>query len=182
MAALAKDYERFDAQFYNGLYYPLIDMIEWQESDSDLPHMEFHIHSKQMPVEVTAVPGDSNGKPVLWLMFDLKFRSEKVCRKVIAPAHFREGMTLHAYRDSSAPDYENIYFSSQELKMKNLVPYTQEPYQACTDEMASNKPEAAPPAQRAPASAPATAGPNEVKKEGKGVSVDYDTNALPFSF
>jgi hypothetical protein len=151
--------------------------------------MEFHLYSKDKPIEVTAVPGNSSGKPVLWLSYDLKFRGERICRKVVAPAHFREGDKLFAYKDSSFGDYDNIFFSTQPLKGKNLVPYTQEPYQSCSDEMASNMPGTEPGANAAAARTPAattTTSPSPVQAapaaKGKGVGVDYDNAAVPFSF
>jgi hypothetical protein len=184
--AQARVFETFDGRFYNGLYYPVVDAIEWGEQDGELPHMEFHIHSKDNRIELTAVPGDKNGKPVLWLMYDLKFRNERVCRHILAPAHFKEGMKLYAYRDDSDMDYDNIYFSSQPMSGKTLVPYQMEEYEPCMDENASNKPDVSPrmpaseaaPQQAAAAPAPAPA----AKKEGKNLGVDYDNHAVPFSF
>jgi hypothetical protein len=122
-------------------------------------------------------------------MYDLKFRNERVCRHILAPAHFKEGMKLYAYRDDSDVDYDNIYFSSQPMSGKNLVPYQMEEYEPCMDENASNKPDASPrmpasaapqPAAVAPAAAPAAE--NAGKKEGKNIGVDYDNHAVPFSF
>lgn len=178
--AQAGSFPVFDGQFYNGLYYPMVDAIEWGEQYGDLPHMEFHLHSKDKPIELTVVPGDKGGKPVLWLMYDLKFRGERVCRHIIAPSHFKEGMKLFTYRDNTDVDYDNIYVSSKPMAGKNLVPYEMQPYEPCTDEHASNKPDSLP---RLPASVPAErAAPVEEKKEGKNIGVDYDNHAVPFSF
>jgi len=183
----AKAFEIFDGRSYNGLFYPLIDIIEWGEADGKLPWIEFHLHSKDKRIEVSAVAGEKNGKPVLWIMYDLTFRGERVCRHVLAPAHFREGMTLHAYRDLTDADYDNIYVSSEPMVGKKLIPYQMPAYERCQDENASNMPEKA---ERVPASVPETAGvpapaavsvPAE-KKEGKGVGLDYDNHAVPFSF
>ncbi len=177
VAGWAKEFEIFDGRMYNGLYYPLVDIIEW----GDIPHIELHIHSKNQKIDVVAVPGDKNGKPVLWLMYDLKYRNERVCRHVLAPAHFKEGMKLYAYRDDSDPDYDNIYFSSQPMQGKKMVPYEPPTYEPCLDEMASNKPDSMP---RAPASVPtpAEALPPAVKKEGDNIGVDYINHSVPFSF
>jgi hypothetical protein len=191
--AMAKQFEIFDGQIYNGLYYPLVDIIEWGEQDHELPHLEFHIHSKDKPVDLSVVAGDKNGKPVLWIMYDLKFRSEHVCRHVLAPLHFREGMKLYVYRDNSDPDYDNIYVYSQPWTKKGRVPasdYAMPAYERCSDEQASNMPEkpgakpagaaAAPvPEARAPASKPAPAEPG---KDTKGLPADYGNDAVPFSF
>jgi len=184
--AQGKQFEIFDGRFYNGRYYPLIDIIEWGEASGDLPHLEFHIHSKDKRIELSAVAGDKNGKPVLWLMYDLRFRGERICRHVLAPAHFKEGMSLYAYRDLTDPDYDNIYVSSQPMSGKKLVPYEMANYEPCLDEQASNKPDVAP---RVPAAAPAPAAPlpsqpsqPAEKKDGKGVGFDYENHAVPFSF
>ncbi len=186
----AKTFETFDGQVYNGLYYPLVDIIEWGEQYGDLPHMEFHIHnSREKPssqkIDLSVVSGKKNGKPVLWIMYDLKYRGERVCRHVIAPSHFGEDMKLFVYLDESDPDYDNYFVSSYAMSGKNLKPYTMPAYEACADENASNKPEAAeaqaaPVTERAPASVPPSA--EKEKKDGKNIGLDYDNQAVPFSF
>lgn len=192
--SFAKQFEIFDGQMYNGLFYPLVDIIEWGEQNGEFPHMEFHIHSDKQ-IELSAIPGEKNGKPVLWLMYDLRFRGERICRHVIAPAHFKEGMKVYSYKDSTDPDYMNIYVSSEPRREKNLVPYSMPNYEPCSDEMASNKPEPGtsssrgtassntPPVIFTPRIAPdSNTGSSEGKKEGKGIGVDYDNSAVPFSF
>jgi hypothetical protein len=186
----AAEFQVFDAQFYNGLYYPRIDIIEWGEAQGELPHLEFHVYSKDRPIDLVGLAGDKNGKPVLWVMYDLKFRNEKVCRHVLAPSHFRDGMKLYSYINTSDPEYQNIYVSSEPRKEKNFVEYAMSEYQPCSDEYASNKPGPQAPAgggERSPASvspppaasaAPAAGG----KKDGKNIGVDYDNQAVPFSF
>lgn len=193
----AKDFERFDGQMYNGQYYPMVDIIEWGEQDKELNHIEFHFHSKEKPMDIAVVPGEKGGRPVLWMMYDLKFRGgEKVCRHVLAPSHFKEGMKLYTYRDNSDPDYDNIYVYSEPLKVKGkkkLIPeYTMPAYERCTDENASNMPypkgqepakvadvpviPARDPAAKTPVVPAAPAAP------GKNLPIDYDNTAVPFSF
>jgi hypothetical protein len=180
----AKQFEIFDGQFYNGLYYPMVDIIEWGEANGEWPHLEFHIHSKDKPIDVSVVPGDKDGKPVLWIMYDLKFRNERICRHVLAPLHFKEGMKLYTYRDNTDGDYDNIYISSEPMKETSAIKaYTMPAYEACTDELASNKPDSA----RKPSSVeklqPQSSAPaNSEKKDGKNIGVDYENNAVPFSF
>jgi hypothetical protein len=188
-SSFAKQFETFDGQFYNGLYYPMVDIIEWGEQDHELPHMEFHVHSKDKRVEVSVVPGDKNGKPVLWIMYDLRFRNEHICRHVLAPAQFREGMKLYTYRDDKDGDYDNIYVYSEPKKGRTPIPeYKMPNYERCTDEQASNMPEGkgnpsaastAAPTDRSPASAPSAPLP---PREGNGLKIDYDNTAVPFSF
>lgn len=187
--AHAKQFEVFDGQIYNGKFYPLIDMIEWSDTPQSLPHMEFHIHSKQKPVDITAVPGDKNGKPVLWLMIHLKDRDEKVCRHVLAPSHFREGMPIHAYIDRSDADYENIYVSTEPMVGKKLAPYQMAEYERCLDENASNMPLKAGEARMlasepAPAPGEPVAGPAPAAGAvpGKNIGADYENHSVPFSF
>lgn len=174
----AKDFEIFDGRFYNGLFYPRVDAIEW----GDTPHMEFHVYSKDKPLEITAVPGDKNGKPVLWMVYDLKFRGERVCRHIIAPAQFKQNDKVYAYKDSSNPEYDNYYVSTHPLTDKGLVPYTMAPYAPCNDEMASNMPgTGAAPTKTSEQRMPASVAP-EPAKQGKNIPVDYENRALPFSF
>ena len=191
----AKEFEVFDGRYYNGLFYPLIDNIEWGEQDNEAPHMEFHIHQKDKPVGVSVVSGEKGGKPVLWIMYDLAYRGERVCRHVLAPRQFKEGQKLYLYRDDSDPDYDNVYIYGEPWRQKGkkiIHEYTMPGYERCSDENASNMPEtksktatASPAgpsgvmAPRMPASAP-TAPPAQARP--KGVPVDYDNAAVPFSF
>jgi hypothetical protein len=197
-AFAAKDFEIFDGQYYNGQFYPLVDNIEWGEADHELPHMEFHIHQKDKPVGVSVVSGKKGGKPVFWIMYDLAYRGEHVCRRVLAPAQFKENQKVYAYRDNSDPDYDNVYFYSQEWKQKGAKPipeYTMPAYERCTDENADNMPlpadskaPAAPsatppaPAVRPAQAAPDLKGPSPASVKKGGLPVDYDNTAVPFSF
>jgi len=193
----AKEFERFDGQMYNGLFYPLVDIIEWGEQDKELNHIEFHFHSKDKPMDIAVVPGEKGGRPVLWMMYDLKFRGgEKVCRHVLAPAHFKEGMKLYTYRDNSDPDYDNIYVYSEPMKQtgkkKQIPEYKMPEYQRCLDENASNMPypkgqepakvEEAKPVAPAAKAAVTKEAPKVAPKSGKGIPIDYDNSAVPFSF
>ncbi|MCO5143303.1 MAG: hypothetical protein M9962_09465 [Oligoflexia bacterium] len=189
----AKEFEIFDGRMYNNKFYPLVDIIEWGEQNGEKPHIEFHVHMKDKPVGISVVPGDKSGKPVLWIMYDLSFRGEKVCRHVLAPAHFKEGMKLYTYRDDSDSDYDNIFISSEPMKGKYLKDYTMPNYQACDDEFASNYPGADSPvkqerklsaessAQKASDAAVVVPGANK-PPEPKNIGSDYENQAVPFSF
>lgn len=183
--AQAKDFPIFDGQYYNGLYYPRIDVVEW--GDAAKTHLEFHIYSKNEPVDVAAEVGMKNGKPVVWLNYHLKSRGENVCRVAVAPPHFREGDKLFAYQDLSDTDYNNIYFSKYPIKDAKLRAYTIPAYTTCDDEFAVNKegPDSKKGSERKIASQPPAQGKTEesvpaAKKPG-GL-VDYDNAAVPFSF
>jgi hypothetical protein len=203
--AQSKDFERFDAQIYNGQFYPLVDNIEWGEQQGEENHMEFHLHSKEkVPMDVSVVAGNKGGRPVLWIMYVLNSRGEKVCRHVLAPSQFKEGMKIYAYRDNSDPDYDNVFFYSAPPKKllsavavngkKAPVPeYTMPAYERCTDENASNMPypKGQEPAKVAetpvvPARDPAAKTPivpaAPQVRGSKGVPIDYDNTAVPFSF
>lgn len=180
----------------------MVDIIEWGEGEGKKPHIEFHIHSKNNKIDLAVEPGDKNGKPVLWIMYDLAFRGERICRHVLAPAHFKEGMQLYTYRDDSDKDYDNIFISGEEMKGKKLVSYAMPKYQPCLDENASNKPGSTPAAlkldsikiqvQPAPTPTPSDsktnsnpasfATPSDGKKDGKNIGVDYENHSVPFSF
>jgi len=197
-AFAVKDFEVFDGQYYNGQFYPLVDNIEWGEADHELPHMEFHIHQKDKAVGISVISGAKAGKPVLWVMYDLAYRAEHVCRRVLAPAQFKEGQKVYAYRDNSDPDYDNVMFYSQPLAQKGakaLPEYTMPPYERCPDENADNmpmpegsKPSAVPAGTtptRAAGPVPDLKGPSPASvmpaRKG-GLPVDYDNTAVPFSF
>lgn len=206
-----KDFERFDGQFYNNKFYPMVDIIEWGEQNKELPHIEFHFHSKEKPMDIAVVPGEKGGRPVLWMMYDLKFRGgEKICRHVLAPSHFRKGMKMYMYRDNSDPDYDNIYVYSEPQKNlkganKQLVPeYQAPPYERCLDENASNmpiepgenpvktadapgapegdKPVNEPKLVTPVAPAKVEREPANAKPRPGNLPVDYDNTAVPFSF
>jgi hypothetical protein len=190
--AFAKQFEVFDGQVYNGQFYPRVDIIEWQESDAAQPHMEFHFYSKRDRIDLSVVPGDKNGRPVLWLMFDLGFRGERICRHTVAPVGFREGQPLYAFIEDKDPDYYNIKVFSDQRPMGKSLPYRMPDYRTCEDSNASNRPE--PKAEevvkgastndisvRGPAS-PIEAAPPGEKSRGGNLTPDYEHNAVPFSF
>lgn len=182
-AHAGKDFEIFDGRFYNQLYYPKVDNIEWGEQDGEPPHMEFHVHQKDKPMDIIVVPGLKGATPVFWVVYDLKYRNERVCRHIVAPSQFKEGTKVYAYKDTSDADYDNYLFYSFPVKAKNLVEYKMGEYQPCIDENASNRPD--PAGARNIASEPGKDGavsPPSAKKDPKNIGVDYDNSAVPFSF
>jgi hypothetical protein len=197
--AEAKTFPIFDGQTYNGLYYPRVDIIEWGEPF----HLEFHVYyKKDKPIDLSAVVGEKGGRTVVWLNYDLKFRGERVCRHAPAPPQFRKGEKIYSYRDNSHEEYDNIYLTSEPMKTsKTLVAFDMEPYYICpNDETASNMPDGPlPPGSqperaiasesvpqqdggRVPASQERAIAPDASKREGKGLNVDYENAAMPFSF
>jgi hypothetical protein len=200
IAADAKDFPILDGRTYNGQYYPMVDIIEWTQDVTDRapasgsakpePHMEFHIHkSAADPVELSAVAGNKGGKAVLWLTFHFPARGEKLCRHVLAPFHFKEGDKLVAYKDMRIPDYTNIYVSNYPLVTDaHMQPYNLLPYERCADpEINSNMPmpgaiaetPSNPSSNRSPASTVSAPIP---PVNPKGLGIDYENSAVPFSF
>ena len=106
----AKEYPIFDGQKYNGLFYPRVDIIEWTHK-GQAPHLEFHIYSKEEPIEIEAKPILRGGNRVLLVNYFFGKRKEKVCRSVIAPASFGPDTKLYFYKDKSDGEYDNIYVS-----------------------------------------------------------------------
>lgn len=192
LTAQAKDFPIFDAQYYNGQLYPRIDIIEWGEPY----HLEFHIYSKDKPIDLSTVVGEKGAHTVVWLNYDLKFRGEHVCRHAPAPPQFKKGDKVYSYRDNSNPEYDNIYVTTEPMKTsKSIVAFDMQPYYICpNDETASNMPDGPLPPGAAPeralastekptaegAKAPTTT--EQPKRESKGLNVDYDSGAMPFSF
>lgn len=187
----------FDGQYYNGLYYPRLDIIEW--GNPAKTHLEFHFYSKNDPVDIAAEIGMKSGKPVLWLNYHFKNRGENVCRHAPAPAHFREGDPIYAYVDRSDRDYDNIYISNAPLAEAKAATYNILPYSICTDdEFASNKPDASASLAKGgkntqPARSIASDGLERDDSLGQAVApaaknptpgklIDYENSAVPFSF
>ena len=186
--AEAKQYPIFDGQFYNGVYYPRVDIIEW----GNPPHLEFHIYSKKEEVIIEAKAIDWDGRRVLLVNYTFPGRKEKLCRSVLAPANFLPDGKLYLYKDSTDVDYDNIYVSIVPMKItKKLDSYASDNFSKCLE------PKKEAPKKRAVASAPATltnkhegsslAGPasNRKKtkpKDPKGELIDYENNAIPFNF
>lgn len=195
---LAQQFPVFDGHRYNDLYYPLVDCIDWQNEAGEF-HEEIHIHHK-VPgeqIELSAEVGEKDGHPVIWLNYYLKFRGEHVCRRIPAPPGFTKGTKLYSYRDNSNPKYDNIFLTITPMQTsKNLVAINMEPYQRCEEsDIQDNKPyeqeeqemakktELAPSEQqRAPASDDTSMIPGDGPKNGKGVNIDYENTAMPFSF
>lgn len=114
--ACATDFEVFDGQVYNGKYYPRIDTIEWSDSPNELTHMEFHIFSKGKPIKLSFALDTKTGKKVMQVNYDITERDEHLCRRVLAPQHFKDGFLV--YRDNTDPDFDNVLVSMLPLAPK----------------------------------------------------------------
>mgnify|MGYP001597731060 CR=1 FL=1 len=103
----ANEYETFDGHVYNGKMYPRIDIIEWNEGN--LPsHMEFQNYNKaDMPVDMAFQLEEKNGRKVMLVKYTIhrKGGDEVLCRRVIAPGHFKDGMYM-VYKDNADTDRE----------------------------------------------------------------------------
>ncbi|HRK01109.1 MAG TPA: hypothetical protein PLH57_00465 [Oligoflexia bacterium] len=110
--AKAADFEIFDGRVYNGKFYPRIDIIEWGTPS----HMEFHIYSKGKPIELGFELEDKTGRKVMLVNYHITERGERLCRRVLAPAHFHSGFMV--YVDKTDPDFDNVIVSVHELPAK----------------------------------------------------------------
>lgn len=188
LIAETKQYPIFDGQFYNNKYYPRVDIIEWGAP----PHLEFHIYSKEEPIEISAKATEHNGRRVLLVSYFFTKRKEKLCRRVLAPANFSPDTKLYFYKDGSDKEYDNIYVSVVPMKpTKKLDNYANKEYSSCDEPAESPKP------QRGVASNPAPTVLIE-KNEGsimhkrldqanpsdppKHQMIDYENHAVPFNY
>lgn len=195
-----QDYAIFDGQRYNGRYYPRIDIIEWGTP----AHLEFHIYSKDDPVEIEVKPIERGGKRVLLVNYFISSRQEKVCRSVVAPAHFRADSPLYLYLDASDSEYRNIYVSANPLpttRNKQAYPQREFSLSGCEDlsaDAANSKTQenagrgvaSGGSGEKAPAamvskdegaSLRQPAGKSDAPAK-KHELIDYENNALPFNF
>lgn len=106
-----KEFAVFDGRIYNGRFYPRIDIIEWGTPS----HMEFHVYSKAKPVDISVELEVKTGKPVMLVRYLLKDRGESVCRRVLAPGHFKAGLPLFVYRDNSDSEMDNVLIDQRPL-------------------------------------------------------------------
>ncbi len=199
-AASAKDYPIFDGQRYNGVFYPRVDIIEWGKP----PHLDFHVYSKDEPLDIEAKSIERNGKRVLLVNYFFTKRKEKVCRSVIAPANFNPETSLYFYRDKTDPEYDNVYVSMSPMKTsKNIEAYPNKQFSTkdCAETTAEGSPSSGTnSAGRGVASegsgnsAPAamtdkTEGAAKHEPTGQTTAepkkhelIDYQNNAMPFNF
>lgn len=126
---IAEDYPVFDGRFYNGLYYPRINVVEWDKPE----YLVFNIFSKEKPVDLTGKVIRRGGQKVFQFQYHLKDkekgRDEKVCRSVIAPASFRVGQKLNYYIDKSDHKMDQIYVSARSMSKK--MSYKTEKFDNC---------------------------------------------------
>lgn len=187
LIAETKQYPVFDGQFYNNLYYPRVDIIEWGSP----PHLEFHVYSKDEPIIISAKPSEKNGKRVLLVSYYFTKRKEKLCRRVLAPANFSPDAKLYFYKDGSDKEYDNIYVSVVPMKpSKKLDNYSNQPYTDCSDPVPAKS------TQRGVASTPAPSvlidknegsimhkrGGKVEKDPVKHELIDYENHAVPFNY
>ena len=134
----ANEYETFDGHVYNGKMYPRIDIIEWNEGS--LPsHMEFQNYNKSdMPVEMSFQLEEKNGRKVMLVRYTIhrKDGDEVLCRRVIAPGHFKDGLFM-VYKDNADSDREIIMVSMFPLPEKKGRELLSSPVKYATCEMPS---------------------------------------------
>lgn len=84
-----KEYEIFDGHTYNGKFYPRIDILEWTDDGESASHMEFQNYNKEVPVDMSFQLDEKSGKKVMLVRYTIKDRNEVLCRRVLAPQHFK---------------------------------------------------------------------------------------------
>lgn len=193
--AHTKQHEVFDGQYYNGKYYPIIyfKTIDWTNN----PRMEAQIHSKNDPVDMSLkIVKKKEGGYVGLLNYYLRGGSEKLCRKVAITNSYTDKTTIYTYIDRTDPDADFIWFINKPVKTgKKLEAYNMKPYSPCVDQPKSDpnnigRSESANKQVHDPwkklnlpqnTTRPFEPKPTP-KKDGKGVGVDYENQAMPFSW
>ena len=122
--ASAKEYPIFDGRHYNGLYYPRIQVIEWDEPE----YLVFNIYSKDKPIDVSGEVIERGTNKIFQFQYDLNHRGEKVCRSVVAPPSWKAGQRLKFFIDKKDPEMDQIYVSAQSL---SFAPYKTPEFTNC---------------------------------------------------
>jgi hypothetical protein len=163
--ALAEDYPIFDGQFYNGLFYPRIDVVEWADKGQPY-HMEFHIYKKDKPIEISGQVVDKGKYRVFMHAVDLTYRGERRCRSALTPADFKEGQQLYYYFDPSDKDMNRVIIS--QTPKTGQKAYKMKPFKECVEVAAHSeapKRVVASEPKKAPATAPAPSTPEKPPSE-----------------
>jgi hypothetical protein len=125
------EFEVFDGRTYNGKFYPRIDIIEWQEEHESSSHIELqNYHYKDHPVEYAFKIDNQNQNTVVLIEYFLPKRNERLCRKIIAPLHFKKDQKLLIYQKTES-DRQITYVTNHALpnekdrkQIENIKPYT----------------------------------------------------------
>jgi hypothetical protein len=113
----AEQFPIFDGQYYNGLYYPNLDILEWGEPE----HLEFQIYEKNFPIEISGKLVEDDGKKIFLFAIDLPLRGERACRRVLAPASFEINQPVYFYLDKSDKEMNNFIVTQQPQEEKQLI-------------------------------------------------------------
>lgn len=130
-----EEFQRFDGMYYNGLFYPRIDISEWEEKNTPA-QLEFHVYQKDKPVDVSGRVVKAGAQQIFEFSYDLGYRGEIRCRRVPAAAGMREGQKLYYYKDTSDADMDRIIVS--QVEMKNKKPYPMKAYVGCEEHAANS--------------------------------------------
>ncbi|MBI3542800.1 MAG: hypothetical protein HY075_05940 [Deltaproteobacteria bacterium] len=168
----AGDFEIFDGRTYNGKFYPRIDVIEWNDKPGDPSYMDFHIYSKDLPIDLSFQLEQTDKKKVMLVNYFIEKRNEHLCRRVLAPGHFTEG--YYVYRDSSDPDYESVIVSMYEMPAKKGRSLVSQPkkYAACV----VDEPTRLPAGDKSDAGEPS----DQVRPKGDKGAIKSKGAAVPF--
>jgi hypothetical protein len=128
--AYSEQFQIFDGQTYNGLHYPKVWIVEWQDPGQPF-HLEFQIYSKEKPIDVSGVVEKRGKQPIFNFAYDLSFRGERRCRRVPAPMSWGTEQELHYYLDRSHKSFDKIIVST--VKRDGLKPYFPNEYKNCVE-------------------------------------------------
>ena len=129
----AEEFQRFDGQYYNNLYYPRIDIVSWGEP----LHLEFQIYDKKNQIDIGGITLDKGGQAIYLVAFDLTYRGERRCRRVVAPPNFKVGQELYYYYDNSDKDMNNIIVSAKPIAGKKK--YEPKQFSNCVEVAANSQ-------------------------------------------
>jgi hypothetical protein len=133
-AKAKEEYAIFDGRMYNSKFYPRIEIIEWTETGQGTTHMEFQNYTKRVPIDLSFELETKQGRNVMLVKYFIPERGEYLCRRVLAPGHFKESKEFYFYKDKSDKDMDVILVSQIPLPDKEgRSEYKPKPYSPCEE-------------------------------------------------
>lgn len=110
----AKSYEIFDGRYYNGLYYPKIDVITWREKETEPFATHLNIYWKGHVVDLAFDIEDKGAEKILLVHYFIKERNEHLCRRIPAPGNFVKG-PVKVYLDTKDKDMDKYIVAQHDM-------------------------------------------------------------------
>jgi hypothetical protein len=131
--SFAKDYEIFDGRVYNSKFYPVIDVITWNEKKGDPYTQHFNVYWKGHALDMAFKLEDGGAQKILLVKYFIKERNEVLCRRVPAPSNF--GPNFKVYKDVSDKELDKTILSMEDLPKKEGLSEIKPPaYEPCAEE------------------------------------------------